>query len=689
MTRRIACKVYPFSLVVLFVAIVVIMATLTTQAQVRNAGQSTMESSAAYASLEAITLATQPGGGSPRRVSAFGRQVKKAVAPFAPEFRNSPFLPAVPYDTGGYLAWSVAVGDLNSDGKPDLVVVNEYGSIGVLMGNGDGTFMPVVSYPTGGYALSVVIADVNGDHKPDLIVANSGGSTGGNTVAVLLGNGDGTFQPAVLYGSGGYSDVSGELISLSIAVEDVNGDGKPDVVMANHCAINDTQCTGGTVGVLVGNGDGTFKSAVSYGSGGYLAGQLAVADLNGDGKPDLVVTNCAATGSGSCAGNGAGNGVVGVLLGNGNGTFQTATSYSSGSPEWFSTPVVVADVNGDGKPDLVLANEGGDGGNGEGSAGVLLGKGNGTFQPVVTYDSGGKWADAIAVADVNGDGKPDLVLANFSATIGVLLGKGDGTFQPVQSFPAGGSDCFSVAVADVNGDGRPDVLVANMYSSVGALLGNGDGTFQATQSYPTGGFLPSALAVADLNSDGRPDLLVTNWCADQSVCSVGQNETGVVSVFLNDTWQNVPPTAPVLALTPAGPLAFGPLPVGTASAQTVTVTNVGNSVVRFTSIVVTGVGFFLDPHSEPSAAGQVFAAPMPIKPLPVGPLCPLGTGSLDVGASCVLSVTFMPQFVGTASGQVALTDDAAFSPQTIALSGSGTAPTSHPPARPVHSIRRY
>jgi FG-GAP-like repeat/FG-GAP repeat len=688
MTHCIARKVYPFSLVVLFVAIGVILAALATQAQVRNADQPTMESTAAYAPSEAITLARQPGEGSPQRVSAFGRQAKKAVAPFAPEFRNSPFLPAVPYDTGGYLALSIAVGDLNGDGKPDLVVVNEYGSIGVLMGNGDGTFLPAVAYASGGYALSVVIADVNGDHKPDLIVANAGGSTGGNTVAVLLGNGDGTFQPAVLYGSGGYSDVSGELISLSIVVEDVNGDSKPDVVMANHCAINDTACTEGTVGVLLGKGDGTFQPTITYGSGGYLAAQLAVADLNGDGKPDLVVTNCGATGSGTCAGTGTGNGVVGVLLGNGNGTFQTATIYSSGSPEWFSTPIVIADVNGDGKPDLVVANEGGDNGNGEGSAGVLLGNGNGTFQPVVIYDSGGKWADAITVADVNGDGKPDLVLANFSASIGVLLGKGDGTFEPVQSFGAGGTDSFSVVVADVNGDGRPDVLVANLYSSVGALLGNGDGTFQAAQSYPTGGFLPSALAVSDLNGDGRPDLLVTNWCADQSTCSVGQNETGVVSVLLNDTWQNAPPTAPVLTLTPAGPLAFGPLPVGTASAQAVTVTNAGNSVVRFTSIVVTGAGFFLDPHSEPSAAGQVFAAPMPIKPLPLGPLCPLGAGSLDVGASCVLIVTFMPQFVGNASGQVALTDDAAFSPQTIVLSGAGIPPTSSAPARPLPRVRR-
>jgi len=177
-----------------------------------------------------------------------------------------------------------------------------------------------VTYGSGGlYARSVAVADVNGDGKPDLAVANlclTEYNCPNGLVGVLLGNGDGTFQTAVTYGSGGY-------YAMSVAVADVNGDGKPDLVVANNCTSGDFSngCTdpSGTVGVLLGNGDGTFQAAVTYGSGGYYSSSVAVADVNGDGKPDLVVANeCADT---SCT-----NGSVGVLLGNGDGTFQAAVA---------------------------------------------------------------------------------------------------------------------------------------------------------------------------------------------------------------------------------------------------------------------------------------------------------------------------------------------------------------------------
>jgi hypothetical protein len=370
------------------------------------------------------------------------------------------FVPAVAYDSGGWTASAVAVGDVNGDGKLDLVVGNECASsgcpdgaaVGVLLGKGDGTFLAAVTYHSGGssgpyFPVSIAIADVNGDHKPDVVVANGGS----NTVGVLLGNGDGTFQPAVTYGSG-------EFYPVSVAIADLNGDGKPDIVVANWCG--PVTCDG-SVGVLLGIGDGTFSPAVTYSSGGLYGLSVAVADVNGDGKPDLLVANGCAS-SKLCGTKGA----VAVLLGNGDGTFQSAIEYLSGGAYPYS--LKVADLNGDGKLDVVAANSD------DGNVGVLLGNGNGTFQKAVTYSSGDYYirvdlSTSVAVADVNGDGHPDLLLTTQNAgangnnpgEVALLLGNGDGTFQGAVNYPSGGYQLRGVAVGDVNGDGRPDVLLAN------------------------------------------------------------------------------------------------------------------------------------------------------------------------------------------------------------------------------------
>ncbi len=150
-----------------------------------------------------------------------------------------------------------------------------------------------------------------------------------------------------------------------------------------------------------------FLPAVTYDSGGFGASMVAVADVNGDGKPDLVVANC-----GSCSI--FNDGSVGVLLGNGDGTFQPAVTYSSGGI--IPLFVAIADVNGDGKPDLVVANRCGNNGClNQAPVGVLLGNGDGTFQAAATYFSGGEFASSVAVADLNGDGKPDVLVANDCA----------------------------------------------------------------------------------------------------------------------------------------------------------------------------------------------------------------------------------------------------------------------------------
>jgi hypothetical protein len=387
------------------------------------------------------------------------------------------------------------------------------------------SFAKAVDYGPGAYFPDfIAIGDVNGDGIPDLVVASEceiGGCYGGE-VSVLLGNGDGTFQAAVAYSSGGID-------AASVAIADLNGDGIPDLVVASD------QCQGctGSISVLLGNGDGTFQAAVFYNSGFTGATSVAIGDVNGDGIPDLIA---------------AGGSDVGVLLGNGDGTFQPGITYGSGG--YGAISVVVADVNGDGHLDLIVASvcmSSGCDGDSPGGVGVLLGNGDGTFQAAATYGSGGFSTDSLAVADVNGDGIPDLVAANayecdgcVNGGVGVLLGNGDGTFEEAVSYSAGWPRAYSVAIGDVNGDGYSDLVVTGWdgkrYASgeVSVLLGNGNGTFGASVEFGSNGANPLSVAVGDVNGDHRLDLVVANECDDTRYGTVCNKGYGEVAVLLNE-----------------------------------------------------------------------------------------------------------------------------------------------------------
>jgi hypothetical protein len=354
-------------------------------------------------------------------------------------------------------------------------------ALGTATGAGGTGFTTGPTSATGSAPTSVAVGDFNGDGIPDLVTANSAG----NTMSVLLGNGDGTFtlksSPAV--GNAPYS----------FAIGDFNGDGILDMAVANCGNCSYFSYNSNTVTVLLGNGDGTFttKSTLTVGTAPEF---VAIGDFNGDGIPDLAVTN------------GSDNTIT-VLLGNGDGTFTTKSTLTVGAAPRF---LVVSDFNGDGIPDLAVANSG------DSTVTVLLGNGDGTF----SFKSSPAAAPSnlvLVVGDFNGDGIPDLATAN-EGVVTVLLGNGDGTFTAKTS---SATDYYyvGIVVGDFNGDGILDLALSSCGSHCGGvnqvpvLLGNGDGTF-STGPMLTPGYLPFSLAVADFNGDGTQDLASASFDDD-------------------------------------------------------------------------------------------------------------------------------------------------------------------------------
>ena len=319
---------------------------------------------------------------------------------------------------------SVLAVDLNGDGMIDLAVPTAFAqSVVVFIGKGKGVFQntSTISLPVGFTPSQVVAGDFNMDGKPDLVVG--GYWTGG--IAVLLGNGDGTFQSPVYYSPGP--------LQLALVVGDFNGDGIPDIATTIYAS--------NKVGILLGNGDGTFQPVATYAVGSQPS-SIAIADLNGDGKTDLVVAN-------------GGNNSVNVLLGDGAGGFQAAQTYGTGLAP---IGLVVGDFNDDGKADVATANQN------DGTLSLLLGNGDGTFQPALSYPAAVK-PNSIVSSDFNGDGKLDVIVGDSSAggapTSVLLLGNGDGTFRSPRIFSTGtAATAGPYAVADLNGDGRADLIVS-------------------------------------------------------------------------------------------------------------------------------------------------------------------------------------------------------------------------------------
>jgi hypothetical protein len=528
-------------------------------------------------------------------------------------------------ELGVYSSWLVNMADINGDKKLDLVVTDSTGEVHLFYGKGDGSFTTGPVYPVQVWEANpdnVVLADFNGDGALDLFKPISGTSWDGQ---VTLGRGDGTFQTNPAYGWG----ISG--FGNNLVTADFNRDGFPDVAFS-WASSNGLPAFGVMKGSLHGSlAAPAYTTLLSSTCLASYPEWIATGDINHDGNPDIVATLRNNYNSG-CPVN-----ELAVFTGKGNGSFNAPVFYATGSSAQ-SVDVLLADVNGDGQLDIIASNQ-------DGSLSVLVNHGDGTYGDAMLITSVSAYnprLNSLAFGDFNGDGKLDIAVATYWSTsdVYVLLGNGDGTFQPPIATVTSSAVTYALAAGDFNKDGKPDLLItlegstgcSGWYGSAAYafLQGNGDGSFTPGPINCLGSDYPMYPVVADFNGDGNLDAFIPFLSEDGkdphpfgpallqgngdgtfarvSNLFVGTTSFGAavadfngdgmpdIAVLNNDTYsygdyvsfvtvlQNA--TQPV-SVSPLK-LKFPPVTVGTAKSQSVVLTNDQAASLSMTSIMLGG-----------------------------------------------------------------------------------------------------